>query len=312
MTWPEGTPNLARWRVTEAARRLDLHLAAACPQLSRSAAQRLIAQGGVRVNGLAAHASDALAPGDEIEILWPAEAPHAPLQPQQAPLSILYEDEHLLALDKPAGLAVHAGAGRTMETLVDALIAHRSSLATVGPDPQRAGIVHRLDRDTSGVIVVAANLGALVALQRQFRRREARKEYLALAYGHVAPPEAAIEAPIGRDPSHRQRMAVRPEGRSARSEYRLLERLPGASLLVVRPLTGRTHQIRVHLASIGHPVVGDRLYGPRRGAIAAPRQCLHAWRLTISHPVSGQSLTFEAPLPADLEAVLARLRARQS
>lgn len=308
MTRCDSTVGNARWTVAEAVRRLDLHLAHVCPQFSRSAAQRLIAQGCVRVNGSLARARDALAPGDEIEIRWPAEAPSEPPQPEQAPLSILYEDEHLLALDKPAGLAVHAGAGRTSGTLVNALLAHRPTIASVGPDPQRAGIVHRLDRDTSGVMVVAASDEALHALQRQFRRRETRKEYLALVYGQVAHPEAAIEAPIGRDPSQRQRMAVLPEGRYARTEYRLLERLPGASLLAVLLLTGRTHQIRVHLASIGHPVVGDRVYGPRRGAITAPRQCLHAWRLTLTHPISGQPLTFEAPLPADVEAVLARLR----
>ena len=311
MTRCETSPGSARWRVAEAARRLDRYLADACPQLSRSAAQRLISQGRVRVNDLPARSRDALAPGDEIEIHWPAEMPSESPHPEQASLSILYEDEHLIVLDKPAGLAVHGGAGRTAGTLVNALVAHRPAITTVGPDPQRAGIVHRLDRDTSGVMVVVTTDRALRALQRQFRRRETRKEYLALVYGRVAPPEAAIEAPIGRDPLQRQRMAVLPAGRYARSEYRLLEPLPGASLLAVLLLTGRTHQIRVHLASIGHPVVGDRVYGPRRGAISAPRQCLHAWRLTLAHPISGQPLTFEAPLPADLEAVLARLRARR-
>lgn len=310
MTPCDPATDSTRWMVQDAARRLDLYLACVCPQLTRSGAQRLITQGRVLVNGLVARSRDALAPGDVIEIHWPAQAPSTPPQSEEEPLTILYEDEHLLVLDKPAGMVVHAGAGRASGALVNALVAHRAAIATVGPDPLRAGIVHRLDRDTSGVMVVAASDEALAALQRQFRRRETRKEYLALAYGQVAPSEAAIEAPIGRDPSQRQRMAVLPEGRYARTEYRLLERLPGASLLVVLLLTGRTHQIRVHLASIGHPVVGDRVYGPRRGAIAAPRQFLHAWRLGFAHPISGQPLTFEAPLPADLEMVLTRLRAR--
>jgi 23S rRNA pseudouridine1911/1915/1917 synthase len=303
----QGVESITRLMVSEPARRLDLFLASTCPQLTRSGAQRLIAQRRVTVNGAPAQSRDRLAPGDEVEIRWPDEAVDSP-QAEPVALSILYEDEHILVVDKPAGMVVHAGAGHLSGTLVNALIAHRPSIAAVGPDSQRAGIVHRLDRDTSGVMVVAASEEALRGLQRQFRRRETRKEYLALVYGQIAPCQAAIEAPLGRDPLQRKRMAVQPDGRHARTEYHVEERLSGASLLTVQLLTGRTHQIRVHLASIGYPVVGDRVYGPRRQAIVAPRQFLHARLLGLVHPITGQRLEFAAPLPADLQAVLTRLR----
>lgn len=294
------------WRVSEPERRLDLFLVKVCAGLSRSAAQRLIAEGRVRVNGVPLAAGDRLQPGDEVTVLLPAPERDL-LQAEEIPLDILYEDDHLLVVNKPAGLATHPGAGRREGTLVNALLAHRPSLAAVGDDPERPGIVHRLDRETSGVLVVAATEAALRSLQRQFHQRRIDKHYLALAYGRVSPARAAIEAPIGRDPIHRQRMAILPEGRRARTEYRVLRLLEGCSLLEVRLLTGRTHQIRVHLASIGHPVVGDRVYGPKRQAIAAPRQCLHAWRLALDHPATGERMTFEAPLPADLRQVLGAL-----
>jgi len=294
------------WRVSEPERRLDLFVVQVCEGLSRSAAQRLIAEGRVRVNGALAEAGWRLRPGDEVTILLPPQEEGHP-QAEAIPLSILYEDEHLLVVNKPAGMATHPGAGRSTGTLVNALLAHRPEIASVGEDPLRPGIVHRLDRETSGVLVVAATEAALKALQGQFRRGKVEKRYLALVYGHLSPAQAAIEAPIGRDPIHRQRMAVLPEGRRARTEYRLLRTLEGCSLLVVHLLTGRTHQVRVHLASIGHPVVGDRVYGPRRQAIAAPRQFLHAWWLAFDHPVTGARMAFEAPLPADLRRVLEAL-----
>ncbi len=294
------------WRVSEPERRLDLFVARVCQGLSRSAAQRLIAEGRIWVNGALAQAGQRLRPGDEVMILLPPPEDERP-QPEAVPLAILYEDAHLLVVNKPAGMATHPGAGRRTGTLVNALLAHRPEIASVGADPSRPGIVHRLDRETSGVLVVAATEAALRALQAQFRRGKVEKRYLALAYGHVTPAQAAIEAPLGRDPLHRQRMAVLPEGRRARTEYRLLRAFEGCSLLEVRLRTGRTHQIRVHLASIGHPVVGDRTYGPRRQAIGAPRQFLHAWRLAFDHPATGQRMAFEAPLPADLRQVLGAL-----
>lgn len=293
------------WRVDEPERRLDLFVARVCG-VSRSAAQRLIDEGRVMVNGVPLAPGDRLRAGDEVAIALPPPEDEHP-QPEAMPLDLLYEDEHLLVVNKSAGMATHPGAGRRAGTLVNALLAHRPGIASAGSDPKRPGIVHRLDRETSGVLVVAATAAALRSLQRQFRQRKVDKRYLALAYGYVSPERAAIEAPIGRDPVHRQRMAVLPEGRKARTEYRVLRQLEGCSLLEVRLLTGRTHQIRVHLASIGHAVVGDRVYGPKRQAIFAPRQFLHAWRLALDHPATGERMTFRAPLPTDLGQVLEAL-----
>jgi 23S rRNA pseudouridine1911/1915/1917 synthase len=224
-------------------------------------------------------------------------------------LDVVYEDEHLMVINKPAGLVVHPAPGHAADTMVNALLAYRPAVTAADADPARPGIVHRLDRDTSGLLVVAATRAAQDALQATFKSRRVAKIYLALVFGTVELERAAIEAPLGRDPRQRQRMAVLTEGgRAARTNYAVRERLPGATLLEAGLITGRTHQIRVHLASIGHPVVGDRVYGPRRQAIVAPRQMLHAWRLELAHPITGAPLAFEAPLPADMAAVLEGLR----
>ncbi len=289
--------------------RLDLFLSQRLSDLSRSRIQRLIKGGAILLNGQPARPSQLVAPGDCITLRL-AEPPSSEPQPQPLPLEILYEDESLLVINKPAGMVVHPAPGHTGDTLVNALLHHRPALAQAGLTPQRPGIVHRLDRDTSGLLLVAANPTALEALQRAFRRREVEKHYLALVYGAVAPLQAAIEAPIARDPANRLRMAVVEGGRYARTEYTVLEHLSGASLLDVNLLTGRTHQIRVHLASIGFPVVGDRTYGHRRESIRAPRQMLHAARLSLRHPQSGVPLCFEAPLPEDFVGVLQSLRKR--
>jgi len=295
-------------QIDEPQGRIDRYLVQRIPTLTRSAVQRLIDEGEVLVNGRPTRASYHPAPGDAVTVHVPAAEPTLP-QPEPLPLNVVYEDEDLLVIDKPAGLAVHPGAGRTSSTLVNALLAYRPEIARADLDPQRPGIVHRLDRETSGLLVVAAHREAQAALQAMFKRREVHKVYLALVHGALFPERGAIEAPIGRDPVHRRRMAVVAEGsRYARTEYRVREMLADSTLIEVTLVTGRTHQIRVHLASIGHPVVGDRVYGRRREAIATPRQFLHAWRLSFEHPVRREPMSFEAQLPADLAAVLDRLR----
>jgi 23S rRNA pseudouridine1911/1915/1917 synthase len=289
--------------------RLDRFLAGEVPDLSRSAARRLIDQGRVDVNGQPAKASHKLRPGDRVVVLLPLEQPPE-LVPEAIPLAIVYEDPFLLVIDKPAGLVVHPAPGHTAGTLVNALLAHCPELASSGD--QRPGIVHRLDRDTSGLILVAKNEKVRRALQRQFRDRQVYKAYLALLEGLLQPSTGRIEAPLGRDPHHRQRMAVIPGGRGAVTEYHVLEQFAHSagpvagnySLVEAEPLTGRTHQIRVHFASIGYPVVGDHVYGRRKQRLPVPRQFLHAHRLGFNHPVTAEQLEFEVPLPEDLAGLL--------
>jgi 23S rRNA pseudouridine1911/1915/1917 synthase len=246
-----------------------------------------------------------------VALLPPEEVPE--LVAEAIPLDIVYEDGQLLVVNKPAGMVVHPAPGHSHGTLANAVLAHCPELATSGG--QRPGIVHRLDRDTSGLIVVAKSEKARRALQRQFKERQVYKAYWALLYGHLQPAWGRIEAPIGRDPNHRQRMAVLPGGREAVTEYHVLELFahqvgPAAGeycLVEAQPHTGRTHQIRVHFASIGHPVVGDAVYGRRRGDLLA-RQFLHARRLAFQHPATGQRIELEVPLAEDLEVTLALLR----
>jgi 23S rRNA pseudouridine1911/1915/1917 synthase len=295
-------------RVEELAERLDRHLAQELEGVSRSAAQRLIRRGAVLVNSAPAKASYKLETGDVIRVELPEEADEV-LLPESVPLRVLYEDEHLLVIDKDADMVVHPGAGHRSGTLVNALLAHRPDIGAAFEDSERPGIVHRLDRDTTGALVVAARPDVRQALQRQFKAHEVEKRYLALVYGDPSPSRGAIEAPIGRHPVHRKRMAVLSEGgRAARTEYTVRERFAQSALVELLLLTGRTHQIRVHLSAIGYPVVGDRVYGPRRERIAAPRQMLHSWRLGFSHPVTGQWHLIETPLAKDMQAVLTRLR----
>ena len=298
-------------RIEDPAERLDRHLAQELEGISRSVAQRLIRTGAVLVNGAPAKASYRPEVGDTVRIELPEESDEIPLA-ESIPLRVLYEDEDLLVIDKDPGVVVHPGAGHCSGTLVNALLAYRPDIGVAFDDSERPGIVHRLDRDTTGALVVAARPEVRQALQRQFKSREVEKRYLALVYGDPMPPRGAIEAPIGRHPVHRKRMAVLSEGgRPARTEYVVRERLITAALVDLLLLTGRTHQIRVHLSAIGYPVVGDKAYGPRRERIAAPRQMLHSWRLGFAHPVTGQRLVVEAPMPKDMEAVLARLRVQR-
>ncbi len=242
--------------------------------------------------------------GEVLVVTVPAPAPATPAA-EDLPLSIVYEDEHLIVVDKPAGMPVHPGPGHSRHTLVNALLAHCPDLPGIG-GVQRPGIVHRLDKDTSGLLVAAKDDRTHAGLSAQLKSREVKKTYLALVQGRVTPVEAVIDAPIGRDPNNRRRMMVIRGGREARTAYRVQAEYDGYTLLEVSPVTGRTHQIRVHLASIGHPVAGDPVYGKPTPGI--PRLFLHAWRLAFRHPIDGRELSFEAPLAEDLAAGLDRLR----
>jgi 23S rRNA pseudouridine1911/1915/1917 synthase len=298
--------------------RLDRWLASVMPELSRARLQAVITGGGVLVDGRPARPAQRLKAGQSVSVLVPAATPAVPL-PEDIPLAVVHEDRHLLVVDKPAGLAVHPGAGRGSGTLVNALLHRVRDLSGIG-GVIRPGIVHRLDRGTSGLLVVAKDDATHLALSRQFAGRSVEKEYLAVVLGVPRTAEGTIDAPIGRDPVHRKRMSVRaPRGRPARSTYRVVEAFDGAALLRVRIATGRTHQIRVHLAAIGHPVAGDETYGGRRRTAARrsearvaleglARPALHAARLVFSHPATGERLAFESPLPEDLQALLSALR----
>jgi 23S rRNA pseudouridine1911/1915/1917 synthase len=300
-------------RIEASKARLDKFLAEQVPELSRSEIQRLIASGRVTVDGEPAKPSHKVRMGEEVVVLVPAEE-STELLPEAIPLEIVYEDPVLLVVDKPAGMVVHPAPGHSGGTLVNALLAHCPELAAGEDD--RPGIVHRLDRDTSGLILVAKNEKARRALQRQFKERQVHKAYLALLEGHLHPAWGRIEAAVGRDPHHRQRMSVQTGGREAVTEYHVLEQFAHRvglaageyTLIEAEPLTGRTHQIRVHLASIGHPVVGDGVYGRRKTSLPVSRQFLHARRLGFKHPTTGQRLELEAPLPEELAAVLDLLR----
>jgi 23S rRNA pseudouridine1911/1915/1917 synthase len=287
--------------------RLDRWLAEQLPGMSRAQIQKLIEQGAVTVNGKPPGKAGAkLAGGEPVAVVLPPAQDDLP-RPEAIPLEVVFENRNALVINKPAGMVIHPAPGHQGGTLVNALLARYPKL----DDPEqraRPGIVHRLDRETSGLLVIAKSAKAREYLQQQFRRRSVRKEYLALVQGRPSSAQGVIEGPIGRDPRNRQKRAVVASGRPAESRYTIVEEFRGFTLLNVQPLTGRTHQIRVHLAAIGHPVIGDKLYGPRKQRLALNRHFLHAWRLTIKLPGLPEARTFEAPLPAELEAVLAALR----
>lgn len=299
----------------DAGERLDAWLARTVPEHSRARWQQLIRAGGVRVNGVARKPNHRLAAGDRVE--FDAPPPPAPiaLTPEAIPLSVLYEDADVLVINKPPGLVVHPAVGHERGTLVNALLHHCADLDGIGGE-QRPGIVHRLDQDTSGVMVVAKNETAMRRVGNQFRNREVRKEYQALVWGCPEPPQGRIETRIGRSSGNRKKMSARaPGGRPAVTHYRTVEDYGPVSLLAVRIETGRTHQIRVHMAYIGHPVVGDAMYGRgRRDPLPAPaeRQMLHAATLAFTHPTTGDRLEFVAPLPDDMRRLIAALRAQRT
>ena len=292
-----------------AGKRLDQALHEQFPEFSRARLQEWIKLGRVLVNGSPERPARVLREGDQIHV-EPAALPPLHAEPESIPLHILYEDASFVAIDKPAGMVVHAGAGVHSGTLVNALLGRFAALSTLGGD-LRPGIVHRLDRFTSGAILVAKNDAAHRALAALFAGRHVEKTYLALVHGSFDTDRGRIEKPITRDPRHRTRMTARlSHGRAAWTEYRVLQRFPGFTFLEVRIGTGRTHQIRVHLASIGHPVAGDRLYGapaPRGTEPAPERFFLHAHRIRFEHPLSCQPVEIVAPLPDDLKSWMERL-----
>jgi len=277
--------------------RLDQYLAGLLSGQSRNRVQRLIADGHVRVNDGAARAGLRLRKGDRLSWELPPTTPSR-LQAEAMDLRVLYEDDDLVVIDKPAGLVVHPGPGHATGTLVHGLLARGAGWSTIG-GAERPGIVHRLDRDTSGLIVVARNDATHRALTRQLQQRLMTRRYRAIAVGEVVDPAARIEAPIGRDVKHRQRMVVVAGGREAITEFVRLGVAGGHSLLQVSLTTGRTHQIRVHLAFIKHPVLGDPVYGHRSPLIGRP--ALHAETLTLRHPRTGKSMTWQAAPPEDFE-----------
>jgi 23S rRNA pseudouridine1911/1915/1917 synthase len=295
--------------------RLDLFLSAVLPDRSRSQIQRLIKEGHVTVGGRAAKPNFAVKAGQSISVDLPEPVAAEP-QPEALPLPILYQDSDLVVIDKPAGMVVHPAAGHAAGTLVNALLHHVTDLSGIGGE-KRPGIVHRLDRGTSGLMVVAKNDGAHEELARQFHDREVEKDYLALVWGEVQAGRR-IDAPIGRDPANRKKMSARAR-RSREAVTRIVRAEhfgPAATLVQVAIHTGRTHQIRVHLSAIGHPVVGDSLYGgvhrrvpPDLRAIThLSRPFLHAARLVFKHPGDGRRMEFVSELPADLQSVLDALR----
>jgi 23S rRNA pseudouridine1911/1915/1917 synthase len=288
--------------------RLDKVVSIRVQDLSRQVAKRLIKSGEITVNDRPSRPSYRVQVDDEIVVRLPVELPE-PVLPEAIPLNVIYEDDAFLVVDKPAGMVVHPALGHPSGTLVNALLAHCPQVAQAG-GPDRAGIVHRLDKDTSGLILAAKDEATRAALQRQFKRRQVAKTYLALVEDHVHPREGIIDAPIGRNKRQRKQMAVVRSGRPAQTMYRVVEHLTDHTLLEVRPHTGRTHQVRVHLAWMGYPIVGDTVYGYRRQRLLQDRHFLHAARLRFSHPGTGEEVTFEAPLPPQLAAVLERLRRR--
>lgn len=293
--------------VEEEDRRLDKVIRDRVPDLSRTQGQRLIEEGQVTVDGQVRKPAYHVEPGERVTVILPPGEPALVLRPQSIPLDIIFEDAHLLVVNKPAGMVVHPAPGHPDGTLVNALLAHYPPIADVGP-PDRPGIVHRLDKETSGALVVAKTRSVLAALQRQFRNREVDKTYLALVNGRVQPLEGIVEVPIGRDPTDRQRMAPVADGKYARTRYRVVRQFRKHTLLEAHPYTGRTHQLRVHLSWLGHPVVGDADYGSRRQGLLQERHFLHASNLRFTHPANQEEMTFQAPLPAELDALLGRLR----
>ncbi len=311
---------------SEAGKRLDTFLAGADLGLTRSQAERLVKDGRVLVNGRPAAPGRRLVAGETIEVALPEAVTSAAPRPESIPLNILFEDNDLIVLNKPRGMVVHLGAGRTTGTLVNALLAHTSQLAE-GSGSHRPGIVHRLDRDTSGLLVVAKTDDAYAGLSGQVKKREMDRRYLALVWGNVPEDRLIIDVPIGRHQRERKRMAVVvgvPEARAVRSAHTdvtVVQRFGIITLVEARLSTGRTHQIRVHLAHIGHPVVGDPMYGLRQarrqkatlpgGTLALVQQlsgqALHAHHLRFRHPASSQEITFSAPMPADMARLVAYL-----
>lgn len=283
--------------------RVDQYLSGRGIIASRSYAQKLIREGHILINERTAKASFRLSKGDRIRLPVPSAIEEGPIE-EAIPLKVVFEDENMIVIDKPAGMVAHPAAGHATGTLVNALLSHCPDLADTG-NPLRPGIVHRLDKDTSGLMMVAKNQEAYLYLRKQFEEGKVAKTYLALIEGNVDPEHGAIEASIGRDPRNRKRMAVVKDGRAAMTEYRVVQHFRGYTLVEAMPRTGRTHQIRVHFAAIGHPVVGDGVYGRRSSLLG--RQFLHSTRLGLQLPGTREYAEFNSDLPDDLKGVLVQL-----
>ena len=288
----------------KAYRRVDVCLSD-MTDLSRSRAQALIEGGLVLLNGRPCKRSDDVSAGDTIRYSMP-EAKPVELTPEDIPLDILYEDDDICVVNKPRGMVVHPAAGNESGTLVNALLYHFGDLSTIGGEI-RPGIVHRIDKMTSGLLVVAKNDPAHEGLARQFADHSAHRSYIALAAGNFKEDSGTVDAPIGRHPTDRKRMAVVPNGRRAVTHYRVLYRFSSVTALALELETGRTHQIRVHMAHIHHPLVGDPVYSNGKNSLGLEGQALHGWRLQLSHPTTGEPMSFTAPLPEDMQRALKRL-----
>jgi 23S rRNA pseudouridine1911/1915/1917 synthase len=284
--------------------RIDKLLAERYPDHSRTYFQYLIEQGFVLLNGQPIKKRNIPEEGDEIDVLFQL-TPETTIEPEPIPLNILYEDNHLIAIDKPPGMVVHPAPGHWSGTFVNALLAHCKQLPST--DPLRPGIVHRLDKDTSGILIAAKTTEAHQVLIEKFSEREMEKSYLAICVGR--PQNGLLSAPIGRHPVHRKEMAVLPDGKEAISDIQVVAFNEKLSLVLIKPKTGRTHQIRVHLRHLGTPVLGDETYGSSRSnqALGATRQLLHAYRLNFSHPITGTPLALTAPLPEDMKTWIRQL-----
>lgn len=295
-----GEDTVREIRVEDRDSRLDHYLSQQDLGLTRSRVRQLIVDGNVLVNGAAVKPAHRVRVGDVVLVTVPAPRPSGVVA-QDIPITVVYQDADLVVIDKPPGLSVHPGPGHPDGTLVNGLLALCPDIQGIGGEI-RPGIVHRLDKDTSGLMIAAKTQDAHHNLSRQIKDREVEKGYLAMVEGSPSTEAGLIDVPIGRDPRHRTRMAVTPEGRESRTGFRVIDRAGGFSLLELRLHTGRTHQARVHLAWLGHPLLGDAVYGRRSPLL--PRHFLHAHRLSFAHPATGEPLEFRSPLPPDLQATL--------
>ena len=302
-----GSKHIPARAVDADGERLDLFLVRRQPELSRSHVQKLISRGAALVEGRERKGSYKLTAGESVELTLPEPEP-LDIRAEDIPLSVLYEDHDIIVVDKPRGMVVHPAAGISSGTLVNALLFHCRDLSGIN-GALRPGIVHRLDKDTSGVMVAAKNDAAHLDLAEQIRTKSAQRTYLAVVHGNIREEAGTIKGAIGRHPTDRQRMAiVREHGKEAVTHFRVRERFGAYTLIECRLETGRTHQIRVHMTSIGHPLVNDPKYGPRKTPFAIKGQALHSRSLTLRHPATGEQMTFEAPIPEDFAGIIKALR----